>query len=171
MAGSSVSLPCNTFECRSAILVCFRMNARSPGVTVKPWPTTGGAAPAGVATVMMPTAIAINKLAVLRGTSTCSLQQASRHRKGPTQDFREVDKPRCGPRLGARPASRIPYLGERCHHGPRKRSFHPGFGERAIPRYGEPQPCALPEYAYGDVPANNFAFGRFAQPCPAIPLP
>ncbi len=34
--------------CRSAILICFRMNARSPGVTTKPFPTGAGAAEAVV---------------------------------------------------------------------------------------------------------------------------
>ena len=41
-------------EWRSAILICLRMNARSEGVTVKPWPTGPAALAAGVRSARVP---------------------------------------------------------------------------------------------------------------------
>ena len=57
--------PCaaRTAECASAILICLRMNARSEGVTVNPWPTVlalaGDARPIGSSSATIAETVAV----------------------------------------------------------------------------------------------------------------
>ena len=149
MTGSSVSLPCKTFECRSAILICFRMNARSPGVMVNPWPTSGGAAAAGRRDRHDADG---NRDQRAQLTSLANALAASNRRRG-TAKGRPGDiagkwyPPR--PEIRCQePAARIPYLGETTAHPRHGNSFPPVLGRTGPPGYGEPPPGPLPEYSH-----------------------